>query len=98
MGYVGTDCRIAPHLPKNCVFYIVVPRMERQHINSSSCGVCFITSSQTGETALHLASDRGHVKIVSLLLETGADPNIGDKVSEHYDYHEQKMASGTFFP
>ena len=41
----------------------------------------YYTSSQTGETALHLASDRGHVQIVSLLLKAGADPNIVDKVS-----------------
>ena len=46
-----------------------------------SSGLCFIASSQTGETALHLASDRGHVEIVSLLLKAGTDPNIVDKVS-----------------
>ena len=43
--------------------------------------VAFV-SLQTGETALHLASDRGHVEIVSLLLKAGADPNIVDKVCQ----------------
>ena len=48
---------------------------------SPNSGFCFITSSQTGKTALHLASNRGHVEIVSLLLKAGADHNIVDKVS-----------------
>ena len=50
---------------------------------SPNSGLCFITSSQTGETALHLASNRGHVEIVSVLLKAGADPNIVDSVSQY---------------
>lgn len=36
--------------------------------------------SQTGETALHLASKRGHVKVIHQLVEAHADLNILDKV------------------
>ena len=39
--------------------------------------------SQTGETALHLASKRGHVEVVRVLLEAKADLNILDKVQEY---------------
>ena len=35
---------------------------------------------QNGVTALHYASQEGHVTIVKLLLEKGADVNICDKV------------------
>ena len=35
---------------------------------------------QTGETALHLASARGHVDVVRLLVEAKADTNIVEKV------------------
>ena len=35
---------------------------------------------QTGETALHLASARGHVDVVHLLVEAKADTNIVEKV------------------
>ena len=35
---------------------------------------------QTGETALHLASDRGHVEVVDLLVKAKADLNVKDQV------------------
>ena len=35
---------------------------------------------QTGETALHLASVRGHVDVVRLLVKAKADTNIVEKV------------------
>jgi hypothetical protein len=35
---------------------------------------------QDGYTALHWASDKGHVPVVELLLKAGADPNAADKV------------------
>ena len=36
--------------------------------------------SQIGETALHIASRRGHVKVIHQLVEAHADLNILDKV------------------
>jgi ankyrin repeat protein len=44
---------------------------------SKSGGYCC-----SGETPLHVASRRGHVEIVKLLLEHGADPNIRDMYGE----------------
>ena len=35
---------------------------------------------QAGETALHLASDRGHVEVAKLLVKAKANVNILDKV------------------
>ena len=40
---------------------------------SVSGGYC-----HSGETPLHVAARKGHVEIAKLLLERGADPNIGD--------------------
>ena len=34
-----------------------------------------------GETPLFMAIERGHVEVVRLLLDNGADPNIPDRVS-----------------
>ncbi len=35
---------------------------------------------QNGRTALHRASDYGHLAVVEVLLEANADVNAGDKV------------------
>ena len=35
---------------------------------------------QTGETTLHIASARGHLKIVGLLVKANAHVNVVDKV------------------
>ena len=42
-----------------------------------------MVSTQEGVTALYIASQEGHVTIVRLLLENGADVNICKNVSLH---------------
>ena len=39
-----------------------------------------LTYSQDGLTPLHLASEKGHVGVVELLIEAGADAEIENKV------------------
>ena len=43
--------------------------------------------SQGGITALHLAAHFGQMDTVMLLLEKGADIDIGDDVSQNIDIH-----------
>ena len=38
------------------------------------------THSQDGQTSLWVAAEKGHVEVVKVLQEMGADPNIADKV------------------
>ena len=40
----------------------------------------YMVPTQKGVTALYFASQEGHVRVVTLLLEKGADVNICDKV------------------
>ena len=39
---------------------------------------------QDGVTALHVASYKGHLKVVELLLANWANPNLRDKVKKGY--------------
>ena len=40
----------------------------------------YVWIMQDGETPLHGAAREGHLKVVVLLLEKGADPNLADRV------------------
>jgi ankyrin repeat protein len=48
--------------------------------------IAFVSNSihQYGNTALMLASERGHTATVQALLEAGADPNLQNMVSGAY--------------
>ena len=46
---------------------------------------CMIMNNQDGNTALHVAANKGHADTVKLLLENGADIKAMDKVS-HCEY------------
>lgn len=47
---------------------------------------------QSGNSALHDASEKGHLSVVKLLLQKGAEVNIIDKV--HLSYYYLKGLSG----
>ena len=61
-------------------------------INNLNTNILFVISfsmvsmlmTQNGVTALKLVSQEGHVTVVRLLLEKGADVNICNKVVMHF--------------
>jgi ankyrin repeat protein len=50
--------------------------------------------NNTGQTALHIASYHGHVAVVLLLLEYGADPNVRDKYGRTPSDFASEMGRG----
>ena len=50
---------------------------------------------QYGETALHIASEKGHTEIVQVLLSNGSDINRQNKVNRmlHYLVHAQMIVA-----
>jgi ankyrin repeat protein len=53
-------------------------------------GAAINAPADDGESPLHKASEKGHVDVVWLLLEHGADPNISD----NYGKTPSDVASG----
>ena len=53
------------------------------------------TLQEDGVTALHVASFRGHHKVVELLLANWANPNIRDKVKQYGGVHT-KLNNGDY--
>ena len=49
----------------------------------------FHSTLQNGVTALHLASFKGHHKVVELLLGAWANPNLRDKVKQYSGVHTE---------
>ena len=56
-------------------------RMSLHEIVISPCSVYMYFSLQDGVTALMIASRKGHVECVKLLLDKGASSDLLDKVS-----------------
>ena len=54
------------------------------HSKAVSCIVTItLFALQNGQTALTIASSKGHHKVVELLLGAGANPDLQDKVRTH---------------
>jgi ankyrin repeat protein len=45
-------------------------------------GAEVLAKENTGKTALHLAAERGHALMITVLLEAGADMHDGDNVGD----------------
>ena len=55
---------------------------------------------QSGSTSLHVAGQHGHVQVVKMLIRSGADVNVVNKVSsilyrmyQHFDYILCRLAT-----
>lgn len=56
----------------------------------------------SGRRALHLATEAGHIATVRLLLQSGADPSVGDKKKVtpllcEYDFSNLHMSNNCYF-
>ena len=49
---------------------------------------------QHGWSSLMLASDRGHVEVVDMLLKHGANPNIQNQVRDCLSYIHKRYQNG----
>ena len=62
--------------------YIHVSGLYTVHVHVNLCSLALYYSLQYQRTALYYASEGGHHDIASVLLESGADPNTRDWVSD----------------
>ena len=66
---------------RDCFLLLLTLTAERLLLASDICLTSLITVNlQTGKTALHLSSERGHVHCLRLLIEAGAALNVIEKV------------------
>jgi hypothetical protein len=83
--YRNTELEQAGSVPKRAgLLYDAAQRGDVETVQRLSTSVDINSKNiMTGETALHLASKKGHVEVVRVLVEANADLNILDKVQEH---------------
>ena len=55
--------------------------MQHKDFKIESCIFTFISPLQTGATPLYIASQSGHINIVNILLNNGADTTLAKSVS-----------------
>ena len=56
----------------------------------------FVCLSQIGYTALIVSASSGHLEVVRLLLDRGADPNATDKVGNHWPPHTDTVSCHSY--